>query len=271
MKNFAKKTPLRFAVAALVATLSGPICSGQTHAAPGSATPIVVELFTSEGCSSCPPADALLRTMDAKQPVPGAQLIVLEEHVDYWDDQGWRDPFSSRALTVRQAEYAERLNVREPYTPQMIIDGIFQFLGNDQLAIDALKKARSLPMVGVRLSSIVISNGSVRGQIEIDPVPAKADVLIALALDHAESQVLRGENGGHHLQHVAITEDLVRAGKVPKGQAFSGQFSLPVKFAPQPFRVIAIVQEPGEGKIIGAALGRITSGEAVADAHPVRN
>ena len=218
-----------------------------------SPTPVLVELFTSEGCSSCPPADEFLRTLDATQPVAGAQLIVLGEHVDYWDDQGWRDIYSDHDYTVRQQNYADRMHLKGPYTPEMVVDGAVEFVGNDPKRADqAFEKARSNPKVNVQISSLTLENGVLRAHIESGAVPANAELFVALALDHAESQVLRGENGGHHLQHVAVVRNLTNAGKVAKGAAFAKDVHIKAKPSDAGYRLIAFVQESHQGPILGA-------------------
>src|SRR5713101_6225858 len=125
-----------------------------SSSSPGAArTPVVVELFTSEGCSSCPPADALLARLTEQQFYENAQLITLEEHVDYWDDQGWADPFSSHDWTLRQYVYAGTLKNGNPYTPQMVVDGTVEFVGNHSLkAREAILKVASNAKIPVMLA-----------------------------------------------------------------------------------------------------------------------
>lgn len=217
--------------------------------------PIVVELFTSEGCSSCPPADSLLRKLDSTQPIAGAHLIVLEEHVDYWDDLGWKDPFSSHEFTLRQSGYAERLKVRAPYTPQIVVDGGVEVLGSDARRVEAvLESARSRPAIVVRLSGVKFENGKVHAHLETANLPSKAEIYVGLALDRADTQVKRGENGGKHLEHVAVLESLHHEGKAQAGQAFTRDVILPAESSRVAYRVIAFIQEPDQGKIIGAAM-----------------
>ena len=218
-----------------------------------SSTPVVVELFTSEGCSSCPPADEFLRALDAKQPFEGTQVIVLGEHVDYWDDQGWRDIYSDHDLTLRQAVYVNRLGLKSSYTPQLIVDGSAECSGNDRKrAIDVIEKARTQVKVPVQISSAAFENGKLRAHIATGSLPEKSEVFVALALDHAESQVLRGENSGHRLEHVAVARNLVKAGKAEKGATFAKDVEVKVKPA-GPYRLIAFIQESNQGKILGAA------------------
>lgn len=220
--------------------------------------PVVVELFTSEGCSSCPPADALLQALDSTQPVPGVQLIVLGEHVDYWDDLGWKDTYSTHAFTLRQQTYADRLRLASPYTPQMVVDGKFEFLGSDRdRAGRAFAAARDLSKVEVRISALKIESGKLHAHIETAALPARADVFVALTLDHAQSQVLHGENGGHRLEHVAVVRNLTRVGTSMRGGAFSREVSLPADPSGSPYHLVTFVQEANQGKILGAAVERV--------------
>jgi hypothetical protein len=232
---------------------------GQSTAAP---TPILVELFTSEGCSSCPPADALLQKMDAFQPVPGAQLIVLSEHVDYWDQEGWKDQYSSHELTNRQKGYVSELGLATAYTPQIIVDGTAELHANDpQQVKSAFEKAVKDAKIPISLASVNFEGPQeaavVRGHLQVDAGSENhnADIYIAIALNHAETQVLRGENQGQTLTHVAVVQEMVKVGKVQKKGSFSQDFLVKLKPGTKPgdVRIIAFVQEPGSGKVVAAA------------------
>ena len=226
------------------------------------AHPILVELFTSEGCSSCPPADALLQTLDTSQPVPGAQLIVLSEHVDYWDHDGWKDPNSSSALTERQADYVRALGLQTAYTPQIIVDGTKEMRANNRQEVNhVLQDARATPKVPVRIGEVSVDAGNpslVRARIEADGTADKhdAEVYVAVALDRVESQVLHGENGGRHLTHTAVVVQFTKVGKLAKGKSFGETIQLKLKPGTDPknIRIVAFVQEPGPGRLLGAAL-----------------
>ena len=216
-------------------------------------TPVLVELFTSEGCSSCPPADALLARIEKEQPVPGAMAIVLSQHVDYWDQLGWRDPYSNAQFTRRQSVYAGRFQAQGNYTPQMVVDGKVEFVGSDtRRALTAIAEAAKKPKSGVRLTSVGKRPGEWTVHVEVDAVPADAEVMIALVEPAATTQVMRGENGGRALQHVAIVRSLTAAGSVGKGSAFSKDVLLRPTSASQ--RAVVFVQGKNQGAVLGAAL-----------------
>lgn len=227
------------------------------------ASPVLVELFTSEGCSSCPPADALLQQLDRTQPVNGAQLIVLSEHVDYWNHIGWTDPYSSRFFSDRQSVYGNRFGLTSVYTPEMVVDGATEFVGNDsRLASRAVEKALALPKVAVRISDISFDAAkTLRAHIDTDALPEalkihKADVYLVLALNHAESQVLRGENSGRRLTHVGVVQSLTRIGSIEAGKTFSQDIhvQLDSRTDPANLRVVAFIQQSGQRQILGVAL-----------------
>lgn len=226
-------------------------------------TPVLVELFTSEGCSSCPPADALLEKMDNLQPIPGTQLIVLSEHVDYWNHDGWTDPFSSAFITDRQGAYVRVLGLKTAFTPQFLVDGTEELHAhNNEQVVQLLQKAASAPKIPMRLASVSVGPGNpaiVQGRVESDVSSEKhkADVYVAIALDHAESQVSRGENNGRHLSHVAVVTELTKVGKLEPGKSFGQEFRIKLKLpgpGPMNLRIVAFAQESGPGKVIGVVM-----------------
>ena len=115
--------------------------------------PVLVELFTSEGCSSCPPADALLAELAASQPVDGVEIVPMSLHVDYWDDLGWRDPFDSPAFSERQRAYASAFREESIYTPELVIDGDAHFAANRQRAIEAIARAAKATRAELKLGA----------------------------------------------------------------------------------------------------------------------
>jgi hypothetical protein len=235
-------------------------------AAPASPAGILVELFTSEGCSSCPPADALLQQLERWQPVAGAQLIVLSEHVDYWNHDGWTDPYSSHFFTERQNAYSDHFKLATVYTPQMVVDGNREFLGSDgRLALQACQKAAGVRKIPIRISSVSHdSPATLRAHVEADALDEssnfkQADIYVVVALNSAESQVAGGENKGRHLSYVAVVQSLTKIGSVKKGKGFAQDVSLKLEPHTDPgrARVIAFVQESGQGQVLGAALQRV--------------
>jgi hypothetical protein len=227
--------------------------------------PVLVELFTSEGCSSCPPADVLLQKLDRTQPVPGADIVVLSEHVDYWNNGGWKDPYSARDFSIRQSDYARRFRLDGPYTPQMVVDGDTQFVGsNEHDALHAIENAAKSAKLPVNLSAIHMEGANaVSLHLEAGlPVaarkPVAAEVWVALADESDQSSVRHGENAGRNLTHVAVVRKLTKVGDLDRTGSFSGETKINAdNVTTKNLRVIAILQEKNTGRIFGAAMGRL--------------
>jgi len=251
-------------VFALLAALAWPESESPRSEAASGTVPVLVELFTSEGCSSCPPADALLARLDEQQPLGKIEIIGIEEHVDYWDDLGWRDPFSSHDWTERQYVYASKLGNRNPYTPQMIVDGQSEFLGSQALkAREAILKSASQPRISVTLAQKKLENSGARAfDIELG-LPAsgfqlsKLEVWLAITETDLHSSVKAGENSGRELQHAPVLRSLKKVGQVDttSEKPFRGLFEVALhkEWKWEHLRAVAFVQDKTTGKILGAA------------------
>jgi hypothetical protein len=227
-------------------------------------TPILLELFTSEGCSSCPPIDIWVEHLDAAQPVSDAQLIVLSEHIDYFDHEGWKDPFSSVALTERQKIYASRFQLSDVYTPQVILDGEFVVNPTQTKQVRQIfEKVSKSAMLPLRIDSAKIERagpGILTGRVAIDASSNEhnGDVYIAAAIERTTTDVIAGENQGKRLTSIAVVKSLFRLGKLENGEKFTEAFRVKLweGMNPDNLRVVAFVQEPDGGKVLGATMVR---------------
>ena len=169
------------------------------------ASPVVVELFTSQGCSSCPPADELLGRIARDASLRG-RVIPLAFHVDYWDHLGWRDPFSSAEWSQRQLDYVRALGISGAYTPQAVVDGRREFVGSNERQLfsaieDASKRARAATV-------------SIDGSVAHVDAPRELELIALTVGDAQTTSVARGENEGRKLTNYAIVQKLTRVGSV---------------------------------------------------------
>jgi hypothetical protein len=188
-------------------------------------TPVVVELFTSEGCSSCPSADEALSALLKEQPVDGVEIIPLAFHVDYWDYLGWSDPFAQRQFVDRQEAYSSNV-----YTPQMVVGGDAAFVGGKSAALKALEARRGKATVPVKLEASV-EGGTLKARASAE----SGTVWIAVTESDLESKVQRGENAGRQLHHDAVVRKLVKGGSL--------ELTLPKSWKRSALSVVAFVQD----------------------------
>jgi hypothetical protein len=225
-----------------------------TRAALPGDIPVVVELFSSEGCSSCPPADAYLAELDRAQPVDGVSVIALEEHVDYWDELGWRDPFAQPVFGPRQRQYASTLSDHRVFTPEIVIDGRAISDGDPDKAARDMQAARRGPRAHVLLErkgdrvSVVVSD------MPTGTGDATAEVWFAVTERGLSTRVERGENAGRVLAHGPVVRVLRKLGPVTAGAFRSDTpLGLDATWNPTALRAVAFVQRVGSREIVGAS------------------
>ena len=232
-------------------------------------TPVVVELFTSEGCSSCPPADEVLMKLSRMQNVPNARVIVLGEHVDYWNNLGWVDPFSSPQFRARQNDYAQAFKVESVYTPQMVVNGRAEFVGDDMgravseigraathasatVSLKAVKSATDQEVIDLAVNIRDLPPINIRGKRGVAPV----DVYLAVTEDNLTTEVQRGENAGHSLRHAAVVRSFGVIGNMDPREkdelSLRPTLKIPSNWKRKDLHAVVFIQERSTRHILGA-------------------
>ena len=223
--------------------------------------PVLVELFTSEGCSDCPPADQVLAQLAGNNLVDGVDVVAMSEHVDYWNRLGWSDPFSDAQFSTRQNEYAQAFGNRDIYTPQMVVDGQVEFVGSNRAkAIQAIAHAAQIPKASITITQIGSDREMVKLQVSIDPMAGlprsePADVFLAVTESNLFSNVARGENQGRRLMHAAVVRKLSLIGKISEGRSFSAAPVVQVdrQWKAKDLHAVAFVQATRDRRILAVS------------------
>jgi hypothetical protein len=214
-------------------------------------TPVLVELFTSQNCPTCPAAERVLSELESSQPVAGAEIITLAWHVNLWDSFTWKDEFSSPFFTQRQVIYSRSLNIGEIYTPQMFVDGATHFVGSKQdKAAKAVAQATKMPKAEINLSL-----NADKLSIEIQNLPKRqaATVYLALTEDKLVRRLERGNNAGKTMEYPSVARSLHPVATV---DAQAAQFKAETYLQLQPewkrenLNIIVFVQENVSRRII---------------------
>jgi hypothetical protein len=252
--------------AAVFAFTVHQLAAAQELGTQGARSPVVVELFTSEGCSSCPPADQLLAKLEVEQPIRNVEIIALEQHVDYWNNGGWIDPFSSSTATMRQYAYAGAVGNGNAYTPQMVVDGQHEFIGSRTgQARSVIEQAGTKKKLEVTLTAVERDKGE-KFRVSVGAIPnlSSADtpeIWMAITETGLHSNVRGGENSGEDLHHAAVVRKMWKIGVVKESGAMSFSSEEGVKvdrgWKRENTRVVVFVQEKKSKKILGAGSARL--------------
>jgi hypothetical protein len=244
-----------------VGFLGRPVAFPQTNGAADSG-PVVLELFTSQGCSSCPPADALLSELGSST----ADVVPLAYHVDYWNHLGWSDPFSSPQWSERQSSYARAMNLDGDYTPQMVIGGGLQCVGSDRRSVSyAIAAARSVRATGrVSLTTIPSASGARELQVKVNVRMLREagnrppEVMVAIYESGLVTKIGGGENGGREITYDYTVRKLLPAFELDAAQGASVEKELSIDLDPtwelSHLGVAAFIQDPVSLTIEGAAV-----------------